>query len=105
MNARQKAKKYKKLVERYKDKAEAYRNTFRRGYGTLETVKIVKYLDDRYPEDEERVKSEMARDMAETLIRDGYIEFMVDDHYNEYNMMRRVVGILKVTKRGMNDEC
>lgn len=62
MNARQKAKKYKKMAERYKDKAEAwdrhqrsglYKQTFRRGYGTIETLKVAKWWDYRCPEDEE----------------------------------------------------
>lgn len=107
MNARQKAKKYKKIAERYKDKAEAwdrymrseaFKEIARRRYGTIETLKVVKYWDDRVPE--EFLKGEIAREIAECLLREGYIDFKVNDNYNEYNMMRRVVATIKVTKVG-----
>ena len=107
MNARQKAKKYKKIAERYKDKAEvwdrymraeAFKEIARRRYGTIETLKVVKYWDDRVPE--EFLKGEIAREIAECLLREGYIDFKVNENYNEYNMMRRVVATIKVTKVG-----
>ena len=112
MNARQKAKKYKKMAERYKDKAEAWdshqiselwKNAYRRSrYGTIETLKVAKWLDDRFPE--EFIKKSIAQDLAECLLREGYIDFKIDDDYNEYNMKRRVIATLKVTKGGWNDE-
>lgn len=105
MNARQKAKKYKKLAERYKDKAEAWDryarsealSKYMRRYGTIETLKVVKFWDDRMPE--EFLKEEISKAFAECLLREGYIDFKVED-YNEYNMMRKVVGTIKVTKVG-----
>ena len=105
MNARQKAKKYKKIAERYKDKAEAWDrhmraeafNKMARRYGTIETFKVCKYWDDRVPE--EFLKGEISRAIAECLLREGYISFEVED-YNEYNMMRRVIATIKVTKVG-----
>ncbi|MBR5320798.1 MAG: hypothetical protein IKU41_03040 [Clostridia bacterium] len=104
MNARQKAKKYKKIAERYKEKAEAWDKYARleelkyvvRKYGTIETLKVAKYWDDRIPE--EFIKREISQDFAECLLRDGYIEFEVNNNYNEYNMMRRVIATLKVSK-------
>lgn len=107
MNARQKAKKYKKIAERYKDKAEAwdrymrleaFKENVRRRYGTIETIKVAKYWDDGLPE--ELLKREIAREIAECLLREGYIDFKVNDNYNEYNMMRRVIATIKVTKVG-----
>lgn len=109
MNARQKAKKYKKIAERYKDKAnawdryikaKAFDNVVRR-YKTIETLKVAKYWDDRIPE--EVLKGELAREIAECLLREGYIDFKVNDNYNEYNMIRRVVATIKVTKEGDNE--
>lgn len=113
MNARQKAKKYKKMAERYKDKAAAwdvylrYSNHFygafpRRGYGAIETLKVAKWWDIRVPE--EFLKEKIAEDFAEALLRDGYIDFKVDDEINEYTKARRMTGTLKVTKGGINDD-
>lgn len=107
MNARQKAKKYKKIAERYKDKAEAwdrymraeaFKEIARRRYGTIETLKVCKWWDDRVPE--EFLKGKIARDIAECLLREGYIDFKVDDDYNEYNMCRKIIATIKVTKVG-----
>lgn len=112
MNARQKAKKYKKMAERYKDKANAWdshltselwKSAYRRSrYGTIETLKVVKFLDDRFPE--EFIKKSIAQDLAECLLREGYIDFKIDDDYNGYNMGKRIIGTLKVTKGGFNDD-
>lgn len=106
MNARQKAKKYKKIAERYKEKAEAWDryarqealSNYMRRYGTIETLKVVKFWDDGVPE--QFLKREIAQEFAKCLLREGYIDFKVDDDYNEYNMMRKVVGTIKVTKVG-----
>ena len=107
MNARQKVKKYRKIAERYKDKAdawdsymkaEAFKESVRRRYGTIETMKVVKYWDDRLPE--ELIKREISQEFADCLLREGYIDFKVNDNYNEYNMVRRVVATIKVTKVG-----
>lgn len=113
MNARQKAKKYKKMAERYKNKANAwdaylrYSNHFygafpHRGYGTIETLKVVKLCNDIFPE--EFIKKSIAQDIAECLLREGYIDFKIDDDYNEYNMNKRIIATLKVTKGGFNDD-
>lgn len=107
MNARQKAKKYKKIAENYENKAKAwdqymkgklFQESIRRRYGTIETVKVVKWWDDRAPE--EFIKGEIARAFAECLLREGYIDFKVDDDYNEYNMCRRIIATIKVAKVG-----
>ena len=74
------------------------RQKAKRRYGTIETLKVVKYWDDRVPE--ENLKREIAREIAECLLREGYIDFKVNDNYNEYNMMRRVIATIKVTKVG-----
>ena len=113
MNARQKAKKYKKMAERYKDKANAwdrhqrselYKQTFRRGYGTIETLKVAKLLDYRVLVDEEFLKKEMAMELAEALLREGYINFKVDDEFNEYTMASRMTATLKVTKGAWDND-
>lgn len=107
MNARQKAKKYKKMAERYKDKAEAwdmymraeaFKEIARRRYGTIETLKVAKYWDDRIPE--EFIKREISNELVNALLSEGYIDFKVNDNYNEYNMMRRIIATIKVTKVG-----
>lgn len=107
MNARQKAKKCKKYIKELEEevmvyrviqRAEAFKENVRRRYGTIETLKVVKYWDDRVPE--ELLKGEIAREIAECLLREGYIDFKVNDNYNEYNMMRKVVAMIKVTKVG-----
>ena len=111
MNARQKAKKYKKIAERYKDdaeawnryiKAEMFKNATKRRYGTIETYKVVEYWDDRVPD--EVVKEELSVTMAKCLMRDGYIDFKISDNYNEYNMCRKIVAALKVAKPLGGDE-
>ena len=104
MNARQKAKKYKKIAERYKEKAEAWDRYIRaeafkqvsRRYGTIETLKVVKWWDDREPED--FVKREIAAEIGDCMLREGYIDFEIYDNYNVYNMLRRVIATVKVTK-------
>ncbi len=107
MNARQKAKKCKKYIKELEEevmvyrviqRAEAFKENVRRRYGTIETLKVAKYWDDRVPE--EFLKGEIAREIAEYLLREGYIDFKVNDNYNEYNMMRRVIATIKVTKVG-----
>jgi len=107
MNARQKAKKYKKIAERYKDKAEAYNRIMRseafnkevhkRCYGTIETVKILKYWDDRVPDI--FVRREIANELGKYCLENDLICFEVNDNYDEYNGKRRVVGILKIAKQ------
>lgn len=113
MNARQKAKKYKKMAERYKDKAEAYdrlqrteayKRAFRRGYGTIETLKVVKWWDYRCPVDEELFKKEMAMGFVDCLLREGYIDFKVNNDYEGFIMVRKMTATLKVTKGGWNDD-
>ena len=110
MNLRQKAKKWKKIAEEYKNKANAwdaylrYSNHFygafpRRGYGTIETLKVAKMWDDRVPVDEEEFfKKEMAMELAECLLREGYIDFKVKSEYNQYNLNKIMTATLKVTK-------
>lgn len=103
MNARQKAKKYKRLAEINKDKADAFDRQMRSEafkkqvsrYGTIETLKIVKFWDDRVPE--EFIKNDISRDIAECLLREGYIYFEADQNYNE-RMMRKIVASVCVTK-------
>lgn len=107
MNARQKAKKCKKYIKeleeevmicRIMQRAQAFKENVRREYGTIETLKVVNYCDDRVPE--EFLKEKMSREIAEHLLREGYIDFKVSYAYNEYNTMRRVVATIKVTKVG-----
>ena len=112
MNARQKAKRYKKEAESNAEKASAYdilmrtrafeREAHKRRYGTIETFKVCKYWDDRVPE--EFIKREISQEIADSLLREGYIDFKVNDNYNEYNMVRRVVATIKVTKVGEDKE-
>lgn len=115
MNLRQKAKKYKKEAERYKNKANAwdtylrYSNHFysafpSRGYGTIETFKVAKMWDDRVPVDEDYFKKEMAMELAECLLREGYIDFKVESEYSQYNLNKLMIATLKVTQGGWNDE-
>lgn len=109
MNARQKAKKYKKIAESCKAKAEAFDRQMRSEafkkqvsrYGTIETLKIVKFWDDRVPE--ELIKNDISRDIAECLLREGYIYFETDQNYNE-RMARKIVASVCVTKTRGCDE-
>lgn len=113
MNLRQKAKKYKQLAEINKAKAEAFDRYIRYsnnhygmygmgGYWNIETLCVAKLWDDRCPE--EFVKREIAKEIAECLIRDGHIDFEVDDDYDERSGLRRVIARLSVTKRRRYDE-
>lgn len=116
MNARQKAKKYKKMAERYKDKAEAWDMYLRRSrynygiyprrYGTIETLKVAKWWDNRIPVEEEFFKKEIAMEFADCLLRDGYIDFKVDEEYNEYTMARKrkITATLYAAKGVYNDD-
>ena len=109
MNARQKAKRYKKIAESYKAKAEAFDRQMRleafkkqtSRYGTIETLKIVKFWDDRMPE--ELIKKDISRDIAECLLREGYISFITDESYNVH-MIRKIVASVCVTKTRGCDE-
>lgn len=49
-----------------------------------------------------RQKAKKYKKIAECLLREGYIDFKIDD-YNEYNMMRKVIATIKVTKAGDNE--
>lgn len=114
MNLRQKAKKYKQMAEINKAKAEAFDRNAKRylngcfgmygtgGYGTIETLTVAKLWDDRCPE--EFVKREVAEEIAECLVRDGYIQFEVDQNYDVRSGLRRVKAYLSVTKRRRCDE-
>ena len=116
MNARQKAKKYKKMAEEYKNKANAwdtylrYSNHFygvfsSRKYSPIETLKVVKWLDYRVPVDEEEFfKKEMAMELAEALLREGYIDFKATEDYGRPIMVRKITATLNVTKGGWNDD-
>lgn len=104
MNLRQKAKKYKKISERYKDKAEAWdshiktemlKNAINRRYGIIDTLKIVKFWDDRVPDI--FVKKEIANEIGKYCLENDLIYFEVDN-YDGYNGMRRIVGTLKMVK-------
>ena len=107
MNARQKAKKYKKLVELYKDKAEAYdrharADAFRRqyereSYGTIETIKICKYFDDRLPE--EYIKNDVAKSIAEYCLENGLIKFKKEEKREPFLEYKRVIGTMYVCKK------
>ena len=70
-------------------------------YGTIETISVVEYWDDR--ESEIFVKSVISRKIAECLLKEGYIDFKVDENYDN-NMMRRVIGSVKVTKMRGDEE-
>jgi len=88
MNARQKAKKYKRLVEQYKSKADAYDRAMKIDSFNQEAIpykieklrymKLVPMLDFKMlPED--FVKNEMATDIGHTLLDNNYINFKIED--------------------------
>lgn len=107
MNARQKAKKCKKYIKelekevavyRIQQRAEAFRRaTAKRSIGTLETIKICKYWDDRIPED--FVKIEIAEEIARFMIENNMIYWEVDAGYNE-RMLRRITGTIRAARNG-----
>lgn len=91
MNARQKAKKYKKIAELYRDKAKMYdiiqrTDAFHRYSsemmgGTIEKVKVSVIIDDRvipYRVPEEVRKRELAKALAESLLQSGLIHYEKD---------------------------
>ena len=105
MNARQKAKKYKKLAERNSEKAAAYDRFMRsealkrqleRSGGEIKTIKVVKYWDDRFPEG--LIKEDIAHEFGNFCLENNLIDFKIENNYNEYNKMRRVIATLKVAK-------
>lgn len=91
MNARQKAKKYKKIAELYQDKATIYdiiqrteafhRHSSEMMGGTIEKVKVSVIIDDRvipYRVPEEVRKRELAKALAESLLQSGLIHYEKD---------------------------
>ena len=114
MNLRQKAKMYKQMAEINEAKAKFFDQHARSylnshygmygtgGYGTIETLCVTKLWDDRCPE--EFVKREIVNEIAECLLRDGYIDFVVDEDYDKRYGLRRVIARLSVTKRRRCDE-
>lgn len=107
MNARQKAKKYKKYIKaletenalyKISQRAEAFlRTNEKRRFGTLETIKICKYWDDRIPED--FVKREIAEEIARFMIENNMIHWEVDAGYNERGL-RRITGTIRAARNG-----
>lgn len=104
MNARQKAKKYKKYIKTLEaevaicgiaQRAEAFRRAT--AIGTLETFKICKYWDDRIPED--FVKREIAEEIARFMIENNMIHWEVENGYNE-RMLRRITGTVRAARNG-----
>ena len=91
MNLRQKAKKYKKIAELYRDKAKMYdiiqrteafhRHSTEMIGGTIEKVKVSVIIDDRvipYRVPEEVRKRELAKALAESLLQSGLIHYEKD---------------------------
>lgn len=88
MNARQKAKKYKRLVEQYKSKADAYdravridlfnRQTIPYRIEKLRYMKLVPTFDLQY-RPIEILKDEMATDIGKALLDNNYINWKVED--------------------------
>lgn len=107
MNARQKAKKYKKYIEKLENEVAIYRieqraEEFRRAnakrsIGTLETFKIVKLWDDRIPE--EYLKREMAEEIGRFMIENKLIHWEVESGYNE-RMLRRITATVRAARNG-----
>ena len=78
------------------------REAHKRIYGTVETVKVVKYWDDRNPDT--FVRNEIAHDFGKLCLENNLIYFEVEDNYNEYNGLRRVIGTLRVAKKWGDEE-
>ena len=109
MNLRQKAKKYKKLAELNRIKAEAHDRYMRsealkrqleRGGGEIKTISVVKYWDDRFPE--ELVKEDIAREFANFCLENDLIDFKVSD-YDQFTMARRIIATMMIAKKW--EEC
>lgn len=106
MNARQKAKKYKKLAELNRIKAEAhdrllkseaFKRYLSRKNGTIETIKIVKlWRDDKFPID--FIKNDISKEFGQFCLDNGLIYLKVDDDYDEFTMCRKVTGTMKICK-------
>lgn len=107
MNARQKAKRCKKYIKelekevalyRIMQRAEEFRRTNeKRRLGTLETFKIVKFWDDRVPE--EYLKREMAEEIGRFMTENNLIYWEVENGYNE-RMLRRITATVKAARNG-----
>ena len=111
MNARQKAKTYKRLYENMSQEAwrlrhllrnEALRDQVHRGYGEVDTIKIVKYWDDRLPE--EYIKNEIARGLAEFCLENNLIKFEKTEKAEPYLEYTRVTGTMLVGRRWGDSE-
>ena len=110
MNARQKAKKYKKLAELNRIKAEAhdrllkseaFRQFVNRMNGTVETIKIVRLWDDRFPV--EFMKNDISKEFGKFCLDNNLIHLEVDENYDEFTMCRKVTGTMKVCKDWWED--
>lgn len=111
MNLRQKAKKYKKLAELNRIKAEAYdrmmlREAFKQSSermpGTIETIKVVRLWDDRIPDI--FIRKEISAEFGKFCLENGLIYLKVEENYDERTMCRKVTGIMKVCKDWWEDK-
>lgn len=106
MNARQKAKKYKKLAEAYKKllKGEVFKPNVKINIknGTIETIKVVRLWDDRFPD--EFIKNEISKEFGKFCLENNLIYLEVDKNYDELTMCRKITGTMKVCKDWWENE-
>ncbi len=97
MNARQKAKLYKKRLETIQDMLNPKIPQIISGnISTIETISVSKIWDERIPI--EFIKKDVAHRLAELLLDCNFIYYKVDYNCDSFKMCKSVKGYIKVCK-------
>lgn len=98
MNARQKAKKLKKELKRLQDILNPKTpQMISENLSKIETIKVVRMLDDRMPVPDEILKIDMGADLGRCLIENNLVNWKIDDD-NNYKNLRKAVAWTKVVR-------
>lgn len=98
MNARQKAKKLKKELKRLQDILNPKTpQMISENLSKIETIKVVRMLDDRMPVPDEILKIDIGADLGRCLMENGLVNWKIDTD-NNYKNLRKVVAWIKVIR-------
>lgn len=98
MNARQKAKKLKKELKRLQDILNPKIPQIISGeLPQIETIKVVRILDDRIPVPDEILKMDIGAEFGRWLMENNLINWKVDTD-NNYENLRKAVAWIKVVR-------
>lgn len=102
MNARQKAKIYKKRLETIQNILNPkIPQIISANISKIETVSVVKIWDERIPI--EFIKKDVAHRLAELLLDCNFIYYKVDNNCDNFKMCKSVKGSIRVCKEGSDE--